>query len=93
MTSVALEGYIVVPDADLVEVTRALEEHIRLTRQEKGCTSFSVVKDPESNNRFNVYEEFCSRDAFELHQQRVASSKWGRITVNVERHYRIFDLE
>ncbi|MBV1875358.1 MAG: antibiotic biosynthesis monooxygenase [Cycloclasticus sp.] len=89
MPKVTLEGYIIVPDSDLIVVVRELANHIKLTRQEEGCMFFNVSQDDENINRFNVYEEFHSQSAFELHQQRVINSKWGKITVNVERHYQI----
>ncbi|MEH6650902.1 MAG: antibiotic biosynthesis monooxygenase [Motiliproteus sp.] len=89
MSKVVLEGYILVPDADLHAVEQELPSHIKLTREEEGCLVFKVLQDEENINRFNVYEEFASQNSFELHQQRVRHSKWGAIAINVERRYRI----
>jgi len=89
MSKVTLQGHIIVPDAELEIVKAALVKHIGLTRQEPGCIVFEVIQVPEQLNRFNVYEEFVDQAAFDQHQQRVRDSDWGRITVNVERHYHI----
>lgn len=93
MPKIILQGYILVPDNNLESVTAALDEHIRLTREEPGCLVFEVTRDEKQVNRFNVYEEFVDRDAFEFHQQRVAGSYWGDITRNVTRHYQASGLD
>lgn len=91
MSKIVLHGYILVAAADLAAVTRALPEHIKLSRSESGCVVFDVARDQNRKHRFNVYEEFVDRAAFELHQQRVKNSVWGKISANVERHYCIND--
>ena len=93
MTKVILKGHIIVPDSDIAAVKMELINHIELTRQESGCLVFKVSQDTENLNRFNVYEEFTDRDSFANHQDRVRQSMWGTITVNVERHYEITDVE
>ena len=87
MTKVVLEGFIEVPDDDLEIVKKELVNHIELTRKEKGCIVFNVEQDSLDRNRFNVYEEFESEEAFKSHQARVNSSKWGVVTKNVKRNY------
>ena len=89
MSKVILEGYIVVSEADLMAVKRALVNHIQLTREEDGCIVFDVSQDSENENRFNVYEAFSSESAFELHQQRVRSSAWGKASKEVKRYYQV----
>lgn len=54
---------------------------------------FQVVENPDNPLRFDVYEEFTNRDTFEHHQLRVKDSDWGRVTVNVERHYEILNVQ
>lgn len=54
---------------------------------------FQVVENPDNPLRFDVYEEFTNRDTFKHHQLRVKDSDWGRVTVNVERHYEILDVQ
>ena len=93
MAKVNLKGHIIVPDSDIAAVKVELINHIELTRQESGCIVFKVSQDTENPNRFNVYEEFTDRDSFAKHQVRVRESKWGVITVNIERHYEITDVE
>lgn len=93
MSKVILKGYILVSDSDLPAVEVELPNHVELTRNETGCLIFEVSQDREKRNRFNVYEEFSNREAFESHQQRTRNSKWGEITANVERHYKIEGVE
>ena len=93
MAKVILKGHIIVPDSDISAVKMELINHIELTRQESGCLVFKVSQDTENLNRFNVYEEFTDRNSFANHQDRVRQSTWGAITVNVERHYEITDVE
>ena len=89
MPRIILTGYILVTDTDLTAIKEALPLHSQLTREEKGCLVFEVSPDKHHANRFNVYEEFVDKKAFELHQQRVANSNWGLLTKNVERYYSI----
>ena len=89
MSKVILQGYILVADEELELVTRELELHKELTREEIGCLVFEVEPDESAPNRFNVYEEFQSKGAFEHHQQRVSGSMWGKVTKNVSRHYQV----
>ncbi|XOV86382.1 MAG: putative quinol monooxygenase [Pseudomonadota bacterium] len=90
---VVLQGHIIVPQADLGVVEAALSEHVQLTRQEAGCICFEVTRDDKQPNRFNVYEEFTDRSAFERHQRRVRCSEWGEVTKNVTRDYQVQGLE
>lgn len=89
MPKVILKGHIVVPETDLAPVLAELPTHIALTLEEEGCLRFEVEQHREAGNVFSVYEEFSDRVAFEAHQQRVRASAWGKITVDVERHYEI----
>lgn len=89
MGTLILHGFIEVPPDDLRRVEAELAEHIRLTRGEPGCLAFEVVRAGSNPCRFEVYEEFSDRAAFEQHQARAKSSKWGEVTENVARHYHI----
>lgn len=89
MPKVILEGYILVPDNDLMIVLAELPTHIEVTRQEPGCLLFKVQQDPTNKNKFSVYEEFTNQLAFENHQQRVKESRWGQITKTMQRSYTI----
>ncbi len=90
MPKITLKGYILVPEQDLEIVKRELSNHKKLTLQEQGCLTFSVTENLDNSLRFDVFEEFVDKAAFEQHQKRVKSSYWGKVTVNVERHYEIF---
>ncbi|MFP6847979.1 MAG: antibiotic biosynthesis monooxygenase [Pseudomonas sp.] len=89
MSKVILEGFIVVPEADLKQIKEELPTHIELTRNEPGCMVFHVEQSATDVQRFAVYEEFDSEAAFEQHQARVAGSRWGSVTKDVQRHYTI----
>ncbi|MCW8355591.1 antibiotic biosynthesis monooxygenase [Marinomonas pontica] len=89
MSKITLSGHIEVPSEDLNEVLAELPNHIALTHQEAGCITFSVTRDSSNLQRFDVYEEFTDKVAFEKHQTRVKASHWGEVTKNVERFYTI----
>ncbi|MGL5470781.1 MAG: putative quinol monooxygenase [Shewanella sp.] len=89
MYKIILNGFIIVLPNDLAAVKDELDNHIYLTRAETGCLTFKVTQDPVNPCRFDVYEEFVDDAAFQAHQARVKSSRWGKITVNVERHYTV----
>ncbi|MGB3614097.1 MAG: antibiotic biosynthesis monooxygenase [Elainellaceae cyanobacterium] len=89
MAKVTLSGFIVVPESDIETVRSELPNHIKLTREEPGCISFNVQQSDSEPARFDVIEEFESREAFEHHQRRVKASLWGDVTINVERHYEV----
>ncbi|MFQ2084661.1 putative quinol monooxygenase [Aeromonas veronii] len=89
MKEIILKGFILVSQNDLMAVKDELDNHIQLTRAETGCLIFEVTQDPLNPCRFDVYEEFVDKVAFQAHQARVKSSRWGEITVNVERHYTV----
>lgn len=87
MSKIILEGYVLAADCDLADVVRELADHIRLTREEKGCLVFEVTQDNKNKNRFNVYEEFTSQRAFNFHQERIRTSNWGKLSSKLEKHY------
>jgi quinol monooxygenase YgiN len=88
-----LKGFIIVPDSDLEVVKAELIIHKGLTLNETGCLAFTVKPDEVNLNKFNVYEEFVDQAAFDSHQTKVKSSKWGGVTQNVVRHYQISSSE
>ncbi|WP_431689346.1 putative quinol monooxygenase [Hahella sp. NBU794] len=89
MSKVILKGYIIVPHEDLSAVEQALPIHTQLTLEEEGCLIFEVTKHDGDPRRFDVYEEFVDRAAFNAHQARVKNSHWGGVSLNVARHYEI----
>ena len=91
LSKVILKGFIVVPDLELEVIKRELTTHTRLTLEETGCLIFTVTQDEDNIHKFNVYEEFINQSAFDNHQSRVKSSKWGEVTKNVERNYKIIN--
>ncbi|EAS64929.1 antibiotic biosynthesis monooxygenase [Photobacterium angustum] len=93
MGKVILKGFIVVPEEELNLVSKALEKHVELTKQESGCLVFNVYQRSHFPCYFDVYEEFSNITAFEHHQRRVKASEWGKVTLNVERHYEVWQTE
>ncbi len=91
MSKVTLKGFILVPESELELVKNELVNHKRLTLEETGCITFSVIQNSGNALRFDVYEEFTDKVAFEQHQKRVKASHWGKVTLNVERHYEILE--
>ena len=92
MSKVILQGHILVPDNDLEAVTQALVVHKELTLSEPGCIVFRVSQSSLQPNRFEIYEEFTSRETLEAHQQRVKASEWCDISKNVTLHYQTTDV-
>jgi len=89
---VRLSGQLVCADAaQLALVEEHLDLHVSLTRAESGCESFEVSQTPDPLV-WQVDELFADEDAFARHQQRVATSVWGRETSGIERRYQV-DVE
>lgn len=91
MTKVLLKGYVIARDKDIPRIEAELPKHIELTLQEKGCIAFQVSQDTDNKNRFDVYEEFTDKKAFEAHQARAKASSWGQVSQNLERHYHVME--
>ncbi|MGJ8657906.1 MAG: phosphotransferase [Akkermansiaceae bacterium] len=92
MEKVTLSGYILVPERDLELVRQELPAHIKLTMTEAGCLIFKVEEHQTERGRFDVYEEFESKQAFEHHQYRVRQSDWFVVTMRAERFYTVLGL-
>lgn len=89
MPKVILQGYIEIPATDIELVRNELSKHVELSRKEAGCLIFDLEEDTKNGQRFNVYEEFANQEAFDAHQERVRGSRWGNITKNAVRNYKI----
>ena len=87
--TVQLTGHMDVPLERIKDVTKALVDHIALTRAETGCISFEVTPCPDINGRFLVAETFENRAAFDHHQARTKASVWANITAGLPREYTI----
>lgn len=88
-----MQGFIVVPNSDLVTLINELAIYKKLTLEESGCLVFTVEQYENDIQRFYVYEEFINQPAFDAHQARVRSPNWSEVTKNVERHYQISTAE
>jgi autoinducer 2-degrading protein len=92
MPKVILKGFIRVSSGDLEIIKSHLDEHIRLTRSELGCLTFSVSQRNADPSIFDVYEEFEDATSYTAHQTRTKLSRWSKATKNVERHYEVSGL-
>ncbi len=77
MSKVTLKGFILAPESELEVVKIELENHKRLTLEEPRCIMFKVAENSENPSRFDVYEEFIDKSAFEYHQSRVKTIPLG----------------
>lgn len=92
MSGIHLTGQLVCRTEDEARIISVhLAEHIEHTRAEPGCVSFTVTRTDEPLI-WKVEEYFEDQRAFELHQNRVARSEWGRVTAGIERRYSIEGL-
>jgi len=87
-SSFRLEGHIDVPADRVAQVSEALKEHIRLTREEEGCIFFNVDAYSEIEGRFLVSEAFVDEAAFQFHQERAGASAWAEASSGVPRDYK-----
>ena len=88
-----MEGHIDVPDGRLSQVSEALKDHIRLTREEPGCIFFNVDPCPNVSGRFLVSEAFIDEAAFNEHQKRAGASPWAKASAGVTREYKTWMVE
>ena len=89
---ITLSGQMTCANATEADIVREhLAEHVRLTRAEPGCLSFTVrpTADPLV---WQVEEAFTDRAAFEAHQARTRASAWHKATAHVKRDYRTTGL-
>ncbi|WP_020109955.1 antibiotic biosynthesis monooxygenase [Nocardia sp. 348MFTsu5.1] len=90
---VVLTGQLVcASDAEVTAVLLHLPRHTELTRAESGCISFEVLR-TDDPYVWQVDERFADAAAFNIHQDRVAASEWGRATAGIERRYSICGAE
>jgi quinol monooxygenase YgiN len=92
MSEVRLSGQLECQTQDEARlVVKYLPRHIALTRNEPGCISFEVTQ-TDDPLIWRVEERFENETAFRAHQDRVASSEWGRMTDGIQRRYSIAGL-
>lgn len=92
-STVRLAGRLICADELQAEIVRReLPEHVRLTLAEEGCLAFSVTES-QAPLEWEVSEEFRDAAAFRAHQERVAASRWGHETANIQRDYTITGLD
>jgi len=86
-----LTGRLICTTSEQSERVRAhLADHIRLTRAEPGCLSFTVQQ-TDDPMVWQVDEAFSDRAAFEAHQNRTASSVWAQATKGIKRDFTLHE--
>lgn len=76
-------------DAEIV--LHHLPDHIRLSRDEPGCLTFTVTR--ASNPLvWELDETFADRAAFEAHQLRTRASDWFRATAHLARNFQTVEV-
>ncbi len=77
---------------DVALVSALLPEHVRLSRAEPGCQSFSVTQSTDPLI-WVLDETFANKAAFEAHQTRTRASEWFAATRHLGREFRITDTD
>lgn len=62
----------VLQEADLSEVRENLRQAGRLSRQEPGCVQFTVCQDQNDELTFFLFEQWETKEAWEIHKQATA---------------------
>jgi len=86
---IRLTGQMICAPHEVAAVARAAQVHIRLSRAEPGCRSFSLEQSGDDPCRWEVDETFANRAAFEAHQARTRDSDWWRITGHMVRRFEV----
>ncbi len=60
-------GAVTVPPAMLEEAFALGQQHVERSRNEPGCLSHAVYKDPETAGRLVFVEEWADREALNVH--------------------------
>ncbi|MCZ4060869.1 antibiotic biosynthesis monooxygenase [Pantoea sp. LMR881] len=90
---IKLSGWLICKNVNESEVVqRFLPEHMRLTKQEAGCLSFSVTETADPL-LWKVEELFTDKQTFEAHQLRTKASIWGEKTLSIRREYDISEVK
>jgi len=91
--TIYLSGHFDVAKQHIQETLLLLPEHIKLSREEKGCLDFRVTQSKKTEGRFQVFEKFNSKRAYLYHQKRIKNSKWKNIMKKLKRDYEIIGLD
>jgi quinol monooxygenase YgiN len=87
--TVRLSGALICASQEERDIIAAhLSEHVRLTRLETGCLSFTVTQSDDPMI-WTVAERFTDEQAFASHQVRTRASTWGSATKAIRRDYEI----
>jgi quinol monooxygenase YgiN len=91
--TIYLSGHFDVAKQHIQETLLLLPEHIKQSREEKGCLDFRVTQSKKTEGRFQVFEKFNSKRAYLYHQKRIKKSKWKNIMTKLKRDYEIIGID
>jgi quinol monooxygenase YgiN len=91
--TIYLSGHFDVAKQHIQETLLLLPEHIKQSREEKGCLDFRVTQSKKTEERFQVFEKFNSKRAYLYHQKRIKNSKWKNIMTKLKRDYEIIGID
>ncbi len=84
-----LTGTLTCNSADDLKIVKTyLPEHIRLSREEPGCLTFSVTQ-TANPLVWQLDETYVDQAAFEAHQTRNRASVWWQVSQNLVRNFQI----
>jgi len=89
--NIVITGTLTCTPGDLAMVSAALPDHIRLTRTEPGCISFSITPSPDTPCQFDIAERFVDRAAFDSHSARTRTSDWWQQTSHIPRDIELIE--
>ena len=87
--NIVITGTLTCTPGDLAMVSAALPDHIRLTRAEPGCISFSITPSPDTPCQFDIAERFVNRAAFDSHSARTKASDWWEKSSHISRNIKV----
>jgi quinol monooxygenase YgiN len=65
--TIVLNVHIEAKDGRQEDLARELGALVAPTRQEKGCLTYELHRDPEDDKKFMFYEQFADQEALDFH--------------------------
>ncbi|MGJ8583258.1 MAG: putative quinol monooxygenase [Marinosulfonomonas sp.] len=84
--NIVITGTLTCTPQDLEMVQVEVAEHVRLTRAEPGCISFSIDPSETDPCIFIVRERFVDQAAFDAHTARTRASQWWKKSKHIPRN-------
>ncbi len=86
---IMLTGTLTCPTPDDLEIVETyLPDHIRLSREEPGCLTFTVTQ-TANPLIWQLDESYADKPAFDAHQTRNRASIWWQMSQGLVRDFKI----